>query len=266
MVRYGRACKACRRGRCACAGPRRRARVPTAHRHERHDRRGDDAMSKAFQPPATISLIEMDAKDTDELALQLFEQQRRETGASFAYCGRCGLAVPRESARRAGKRGVLPICRKCWQLSPTGVRRTTDDRVYLCAVCRTPLHGRREARARYQARRGVSTTCGEPSCARWMAMTSAARGGAANAARPPEALRAASLKTWDKRKRLALECAVCCAPLVDRRRASGRHRRGLPLFCEHHREEEVADTAQRRSRAAMNTTTGAGTSSDREEP
>lgn len=119
-------------------------------------------MSSVKEHPVTLGLREVDAADVSQLALQIIEHQKSEVGGNFAYCGHCGLPVCRSSTRRAVKRGIAPMCLACSRARAG--RRTTDSRVYLCAICRVPLSGDAAKNARHAAKRGTRTSCGQPAC------------------------------------------------------------------------------------------------------
>lgn len=117
------------------------------------------------KPPVVVDVRELSAADIDSLAIKLIEEQRKNVGAEYAYCGTCGAGVSRSSAHRAQAAKSLPRCRAChrkWRK-----KGHADTTIYLCAVCRKPItDGRMVHHARSRSRHGAPVTCGSGDCVR----------------------------------------------------------------------------------------------------
>src|ERR1700761_5956316 len=61
---------------------------------------------------APVILNASDPSDVATLAMGLIDEQKREVGATYAYCI-CGRHVSRSNAYQAAKKGRPPVCRGC---------------------------------------------------------------------------------------------------------------------------------------------------------
>ena len=165
--------------------------------------------------PVRIEIRELSTVDVTELALKLLDDQRTCVGVSYGYCV-CGAAVSANTARRAAKSGRAPACLTCARARAGS--RTKDPTVYLCAVCRAPLDGRRATTARALSKSGHNASCGEPDCKRDLQHRRAA----------------------DAATRNALPCAVCGRPSTPRSSTQARSR-GDTAHCE--RDACIAELA-----------------------
>jgi len=121
-------------------------------------------MRRELLETVNVDVADLAEMSTDALALRLAEEQRRVVGANFGYCA-CGAAVSARATRRAVERGQPVVCRRCAKIAAARRRsKSTDPRIYLCAVCRVPLTGLLACTARQAARRGGFTSCGSAAC------------------------------------------------------------------------------------------------------
>lgn len=157
-----------------------------------------------------LSVESVEDTDVDALALGLLAKQKEETGISYGHCSGCLAAVNVRAAKAAAKAGRPVRCRSCAQRL---AKKTTDDRVFLCSQCRTPLTGRRLKDARSQSKRGLARTCGAPRCA------SAARADLVTARSLP-----------------LLACASCGNP-VSRENSNAARHAGRAGYCDEHKRK-----------------------------
>lgn len=122
-------------------------------------RRAERARGVDRAPTETVNLKVSDQAETEALALSLIEDQKKKAGANYGYCA-CSRAVSSRTARRAKAAGMVLKCSVC----AAAASRSKDDRVFLCSQHRGPLPDHRLRLARYNAKRGVPTTCGAPEC------------------------------------------------------------------------------------------------------
>lgn len=174
-------------------------------------------MVAASVAPVTFDL----STDIDALALaeDIFEQQKKNVGVTYTYCG-CGTAVSRTAAWNAKQRGSLPTCRFCWNRARRGKKTSKDQTVYLCSQCRSPLPLDRVRQARCH---GLAATCGNDACVR--------------AARHERGIKAGLAKTRNAPP--PLPCSVCGRPSerISSNRARSRRKKGIhhSAFCAAHR-------------------------------
>jgi hypothetical protein len=166
-------------------------------------------------------VLDLERSDNDDL----MRQQEEMAGALFAYCGVCFLPLARRTAILATNAGRLPMCRPCFQQ----YRRTNpavpskDPAVYLCAICRTPIKGRRIHVARVASKRGIRTSCGDINCVRSLKIESERdKGYKRRKVKPPRIIKARSAKPLDP-------CATCGQPAsrTSSTRAQRRRRSGV---------------------------------------
>ena len=167
----------------------------------------------------TLSVESVANTDIDALAMGLIARQKEETGVNFAHCSVCLAAVSIKQARRSVAAGRPVLCRTHGMVV-AAKKRTKDERVYLCAVCRAPLVGKRLAYARQAAKRGVNTTCGGEDCL-----------AAVGKARKKEST---PLPRKKRRHKAPIPCAVCGEPTAPRESAQARHT-GFAAYCPRHK-------------------------------
>jgi hypothetical protein len=137
----------------------------------------------------------------------------------------CQLPVRPRTAGMAKKAGKQHMCKRCslvWARAP----RTRDTNVYLCAICRIPLTGRRVRLARCGSVRGTRTSCGNDAC-----RVELSRQARAAQARAPWAV---------VRKRLK-KCAICGSDATSRSSATARYH-GHRAYCDKHKRGKPSAT------------------------
>ena len=112
----------------------------------------------------SVDIKSLEVEDPSKILAAIEAQQMATVGTRYLYCSVCQLPVRPRTARLAKKAGKQHMCKRCSLVWARAHRTVRDPNVYLCAICRIPLTGRREYRARGRSVRGIRTSCGNDAC------------------------------------------------------------------------------------------------------